>query len=156
MSFVPLLQDAQQQAGQGNILFSILPFVLIIAIFYFFIIRPQNKKQKETEKMISALKKGDKIVTIGGIHGVVNSTKEKTVVVKVDSNTSIEINRSAVAAVVTNSPAKPSRSKKAKSDEAQAVAQPKENTEPQETQPADSQTEQADAAPSEDASSENK
>lgn len=152
MSFVPLLQDAQQQAGQGNILFSILPFVLIIAIFYFFIIRPQNKKQKETEKMISALKKGDKIVTIGGIHGVVNSTKEKTVVVKVDSNTSIEINRSAVAAVVTNPPAKPSRSKKAKSDEAQSEAQPKENTEPQETQPADPVA----AAPSEDASSENK
>ncbi len=114
MSFIPLLQNAQ---GQGNMLMSVVPFVLIIAIFYFFIIRPQNKKQKETEKMISALKKGDKVVTIGGIHGIVSSTKEKTVIVKVDSDTSIEFSRSAISGVVTDKPAVKAAAKKAKKDE---------------------------------------
>ena len=54
--------------------------------------------------MISALKKGDKIITIGGIHGVVHQTKEKTVIVKVDDGTKIEFNRSAVASVVVDKP----------------------------------------------------
>lgn len=155
MSFVPLLQEAQQQAGQGNIVVSILPFILIIAIFYFFIIRPQNKKQKETEKMINALKKGDKVVTIGGIHGVVSSTKEKTVVVKVDKETFIEFNRSAVAAVVTESAGKPSKNKKAKVDEAESNAQT-ENAEQKDAQPQEAQPEQQAVSSSEDASSENK
>ncbi|MBQ6779891.1 MAG: preprotein translocase subunit YajC [Treponema sp.] len=104
MSFVPFLQTAAAAPQQGNILMTVLPFVLIIGIFYLFIIRPQNKKQKETEKMISALKKGDKIITIGGIHGVVHQTKEKTVIVKVDDGTKIEFNRSAVASVVVDKP----------------------------------------------------
>ena len=127
MSFVPLLQAGAPAAGQGNMLMSVVPFILIIAIFYFFIIRPQNKKQKETEKMINALKKGDKIVTIGGIHGTVTSTKEKTVVVKVDSNAQIEFSRSAISAVLADKSAdKPagsksaSSSKKAKKEEAKA------------------------------------
>ena len=62
----------------------------------------QNKKQKETQKMIDALKKGDKIVTIGGIHGTISSTKEQTVIVKVDENTKIEFSRSAIASVITD------------------------------------------------------
>src|SRR5574344_2132086 len=101
MSFIPFLQTAgaATPASSQSLLMTVLPFVLIIVIFYFFIIRPQNKKQKETEKMIAALKKGDKVVTIGGIHGVVSSTKEKTVILKVDDNTQLEINRSAVSGV---------------------------------------------------------
>ena len=59
--------------------------------------RPQNKKQKETQKMLDALKKGDKVVTIGGIHGVVSSVKDKTVIVKVDDNCKVEFTRSAIA-----------------------------------------------------------
>ena len=98
---------------------SVVPFVLIIAIFYFFIIRPQNKKQKETQKMIDALKKGDKVVTIGGIHGVVTSTKEKTVILKVDENVKIEVNRSAVAGVEKESA--PSKSEK-KADESKEAS----------------------------------
>ncbi|HOE09178.1 MAG TPA: preprotein translocase subunit YajC [Treponemataceae bacterium] len=81
---------------------TVLPLALIFVIFYFFMIRPQNKKQKETEKMIAALKKGDKVITIGGIHGTVSSTKEKTVIVKVDDNTKIEFLRSAISTVVTD------------------------------------------------------
>jgi preprotein translocase subunit YajC len=115
--FLSLLQANPATGSQT--LMSVVPFVLIIAIFYFFIIRPQNKKQKETQKMIDALKKGDKVVTIGGIHGVVTSTKEKTVILKVDDNVKIEVNRSAVAGVEKESV--PSKSEK-KADESKEVS----------------------------------
>ncbi|MDE5898538.1 MAG: preprotein translocase subunit YajC [Treponemataceae bacterium] len=109
MPFISFLQTAQGTAGSASsttsFVSTIVPFVLIILIFYFFLIRPQNKKQKETEKMIAALKKGDKVVTIGGIHGVVSSTKEKTVVVKVDDSTKLEFSRSAIASVESDKPA---------------------------------------------------
>ena len=109
MSFISLLQAA---AGSGSMLMSVLPFGLIILIFYFFIIRPQNKKQKETEKMLSALKKGDKVVTVGGIHGVISSTKEKTVIVKVDDNAKIEFSRNAIATVIVDKAEKDSKAAK--------------------------------------------
>lgn len=100
MYSVTLLQAAA--TPQGSMLSMFLPLALIFVIFYIFIIRPQNKKQKETQKMIDALKKGDKIVTIGGIHGTISSTKEQTVIVKVDENTKIEFSRSAIASVITD------------------------------------------------------
>jgi preprotein translocase subunit YajC len=78
---------------------SFLPFILIIAVFYFLIIRPQNKKQKETKKMLEALKKGDKVVTIGGIHGTIATVRETSVVLRVDDNTKIEFSRSAIGSV---------------------------------------------------------
>jgi preprotein translocase subunit YajC len=87
------------EGSTGSSLFSFLPLVAIVAIFYFLILRPQNKKQKETQKMLSALKKGDQVVTIGGVHGVIQSVKESTVIVKVDENVKLEFNRSAVATV---------------------------------------------------------
>jgi preprotein translocase subunit YajC len=101
----PLLLAGQQAAsdgaasGPGSMVTSLLPFAAIIAIFYFLIIRPQNKKQKETQRMLSALKKGDKIVTIGGIRGTIQNIKESSVIVKVDKNTEIEFNRSAISGV---------------------------------------------------------
>ena len=101
MQFLAMLQDASESTGSSPIM-TIIMFGLIFVIFYFFIIRPQNKKQKETEKMIAALKKGDKVVTIGGIHGTVVTTKEATVVVKVDDGTKIEVSRSAIASVVVD------------------------------------------------------
>ena len=96
-----LLRGAQQgtDGGGGNPIMTFLPFVAIIAIFYFLIIRPQNKKQKETQKMLSALKKGDKIVTIGGIHGTIQTVREQTVIVKVDEDTKLEFSRSAISTV---------------------------------------------------------
>ena len=114
MSLFTLLQTSAPP--QQNLLVSVIPFILIIGIFWLFIIRPQNKKQKETEKMINALKKGDKVVTIGGIHGVVSAAKEKTVVVKVDDGVSIEFNRSAIAAVVVDKPAEKSNKKNSKDE----------------------------------------
>ncbi len=97
MNLLPFLQTSS--SAQGSIWMPIITFGLVFVIFYFFIIRPQNKKQKDTEKMISAVKKGDRIITIGGVHGEVTSTKEKTVIVKVDENCKIEFSRSAIASV---------------------------------------------------------
>ena len=96
-----LLGGAAQGAegGATQTFMSFLPLVAIIAIFYFLILRPQNKKQKETQKMLSALKKGDRVVTIGGIHGVIQSVKESTVIIKVDENTKLEFNRGAISTV---------------------------------------------------------
>ncbi|MDR1868714.1 MAG: preprotein translocase subunit YajC [Treponema sp.] len=105
---LPLLMGGAQSGGEAatgpaGFLTSIIPFVLIIGIFYLLIIRPQNKKRKETEKMLSALKKGDKVITIGGIHGTVQSVRETTVIIKVDDSTKIEFLRSAVSNIVTSS-----------------------------------------------------
>jgi len=102
---LPLLQG-EAPAGAGGGLFTIVSFVGIILIFYFLMIRPQNKKRKETEKMLAALKKGDKIVTIGGLYGTIQSVKETTVILKVDENVKLEFLRSAISSVITPSAVK--------------------------------------------------
>ena len=130
---------AAPQTGGFDATFLIM-IVAIFAIMYFFMIRPQNKKQKETQKMIDALKKGDKVVTIGGIHGVISSTKERTVIVKVQSGAEVEFNRTAIATVIADKPAEPAKpaekkslfGKKAKKEEPVAEAVTSENK-PEET-----------------------
>jgi len=81
-----------------------LPVLLVIlatfAIFYFILIRPQQKKQKQMQKMIEALKKGDRVMTSGGIFGTVVGTKDNIIVLKIDENTKIEVIKSAVVNVV--------------------------------------------------------
>ena len=130
MDIMFFLQDAAQQAGTGSLLISMLPILLIFVIFYFFIIRPQNKKQKETDRMIAALKKGDKVITIGGIHGTVVQTKEKTVIVKVDDNAKLEFLRSAIATVVVQGTEKADKKdKKAATVEATETPAVEEKTE---------------------------
>ena len=93
---LPLLQ----LGGGYQMVTMIITFGLIIVIFYFLIIRPQRKKQKDTQEMLSTLRKGDKVATAGGIRGVVTHVKESTVTVKVDDNTKIEFNKSAVSTVL--------------------------------------------------------
>ena len=99
--FLTLLMGAPAggDGAPGSSLMTFLPLVAIIAIFYFLIIRPQSKKQKDTQRMLSALKKGDRVITIGGIHGVIQSVKESTLIVRVDENTKLEFNRSAISSV---------------------------------------------------------
>ena len=87
-------------SGPASLAPTLVTFGLIFAIFYFLIIRPQNKRQKETKQMLSALKKGDRVVTIGGIRGTVFSLKEEVVVLKVDDDTKIQFSRSAISSVV--------------------------------------------------------
>lgn len=74
-----------------------MPIILIFLIFYFLLIRPQQRQRKAHEEMISKLKKGDQVVTSGGINGVVVGLKDKTVVLKVDEGVKIEVQRSAIS-----------------------------------------------------------
>jgi preprotein translocase subunit YajC len=90
---------AGQPAGGG---FSgIFMMVIIFAIFYFILIRPQQKKVKEHKKMVEELKKGDKIVTQGGIYGMVENAGPNTLTVKIAEGTKVKIARSSVATVLT-------------------------------------------------------
>ena len=84
--------------GSGGML-SLLPFVLIMLILYFLMIRPQAKRQKEKRVMLEKIKKGDRVVTIGGVHGTVVGLKnqDKLVVIKVDKNTNLTVVKSAIA-----------------------------------------------------------
>ncbi len=79
---------------------TLLMFGLIIVIFYFMIIRPQGKRQKERQKMLDAMKKGDKVVTSGGIHGKIVAMEEKTVLVEIADNVKVKVEKSAVSAVI--------------------------------------------------------
>lgn len=86
-----------QEVQSGGIA-AFLPFILIMFIIYFLMIRPQTKRQKDKETMREGLKKGDKVVTMGGIHGSIQGFKEKTklVVLKIDNNTNITLNKTAI------------------------------------------------------------
>ena len=92
------------QSQQGGGVAAFLPFILIMFIIYFLMIRPQTKRQKEKDEMRKNIKKGDKIITMGGIYGTVQGIKEKNkkIVLKVDSNTNITINTTAVAGLADN------------------------------------------------------
>ncbi len=87
------------QAQQGGGLAAFLPFILIMFIIYFLMIRPQTKRQKEKDEMRNKLKKGDKVITMGGIYGQVKGFKEKgrQILLKVDNNTNLTLNRTAIA-----------------------------------------------------------
>ncbi len=97
---LPLQTGGTGAGAGGQLLTMLVTFGLIIVIFYFLVIRPQNKKQKDTSKMLESLRKGDRVVTIGGIRGLVTAVKDQTVTVKVDDNTKIEFNKSAISAVL--------------------------------------------------------
>ena len=78
----------------------LLPFVLIFGVFYFIVIMPAKKQQKKKDAMIAGLKKGDRIVTNGGIHGTVATVEDTSLLVKVAENTKIRISKSAIAGLV--------------------------------------------------------
>lgn len=97
-----LLGAPAGSAGTGtssSSIASFLPFILIFVVMYFLIIRPQSKKQKTMKAMLANLSKGDAIVTAGGIHGVIVDVKEKTIIVKIDSNIKIEFEKASISTV---------------------------------------------------------
>ena len=87
----------QPQAVSPMIQF--MPLVLVFMIFYFLLIRPQQKKEKERLSMLKGIKKNDQVVTAGGMHGTVLQVKDKTVTLRIDDNVKIEIDRDAISRI---------------------------------------------------------
>ena len=85
--------------SEANPVAQLLPFVLMFVVLYFLILRPQIKKQKSQQKMIDELKKGDKIVTSGGLHGAITNMKDDIITVKIADNVRVEMSRAAVSRV---------------------------------------------------------
>ncbi|MBI9052382.1 MAG: preprotein translocase subunit YajC [Bacteroidales bacterium] len=90
-----VLLMTQPAEGQSGIM-QFLPLLLIIVVFYFFMIRPQMKRQKDLKKYREALQKGDKVVTTGGIYGKINEIKDAHIIVEIDTNVKIKIDKSAI------------------------------------------------------------
>lgn len=88
------------QAQGGNPLTMFLPMIIIFGIFYFMLIRPQQRRDKERRKMVDEIKSGDKVMFSGGIIGIVANVKESTLAVKVADNVKLEIARGAVMKVI--------------------------------------------------------
>jgi preprotein translocase subunit YajC len=86
--------------GGGGLISTLIMFGAIFLIFYFMIIRPQQKRAKERDKLLSNLEKGDKVVTNGGIHGIIAGLEEKTALLQISDNTKIKIDRSAITTVL--------------------------------------------------------
>lgn len=89
-----------QTDGIASMVSSLLPFLLIIVVFYFLILRPQQKRQKERQKLLEGVKKGDKVITSGGIHGTVEGMEDDSVLVKIADNVKIKMDKSAIGTIV--------------------------------------------------------
>ncbi len=106
MLFTLIAQAPAPTPAQPNPLASFVPIILIFVIMYFLLFRPQMKRQKEQQKLIAALKTGDRVVTASGIHGLISNVKERTVILKIADNVKIEVEKSAIGNVVTAEAAK--------------------------------------------------
>jgi len=100
--FTLLMGQPNQGEGPG-LMSNVILFGSIILIFYFMIIRPQQKRTKERQKLIESMKKGDKVITSGGMYGTVVGLDEKTVLVEIADKVKVKLDRSAIATIVTES-----------------------------------------------------
>ncbi|MEF2968886.1 preprotein translocase subunit YajC [Paenibacillus sp. M1] len=93
----PLAASGGAAAGTGGLISFLVPLIIMFAVFYFLLIRPQKKKQQTRNNMLNALQKGDKIVTIGGLHGKIVELADDTVVLLVNDATKLTFDRSAIS-----------------------------------------------------------
>jgi preprotein translocase subunit YajC len=96
---------ADGTAGGGNLLYTYGPLVLMFVVLYFLLIRPQQKKQKARNQMLNSVKKGDKVVTIGGLHGTIMEITDDIIVLRVNDATKMTFDRSAINSVTSVSSA---------------------------------------------------
>jgi preprotein translocase subunit YajC len=85
------------QSQGGAQLISLIPLFVIFIIFYFIYIRPQKAQEREHQKMLSNLAKNDEVITTGGIHGTIVNVKDKTIIVRIDENVKMEVEKNAVS-----------------------------------------------------------
>jgi preprotein translocase subunit YajC len=106
-STILFLAQTAAPGSQPDLLQTLLPFLFMGVIFYFLLIRPQQKRQKQHQQLMANLKTGDRVVTSSGIHGLIANVKETTFLLKVADNVKIEVDKSAVAGVEKTSEPKP-------------------------------------------------
>ena len=99
LQLIPILMS-QPDGGGGSAVGNIIFLAAIIGVFYFLIIRPQQKRQKDRDVMIYALKKGDKVITAGGVHGNIVGLEEKTVLVQIADNVKVKVERGSITSVI--------------------------------------------------------
>jgi preprotein translocase subunit YajC len=87
-------------AGPSNPLVTFFPFIIIIVMFYFLLIRPQQKRAKEHKALLENLKSGDKVLTAGGIYGIVTNVKDKVITVRIAENVKVDVEKSSIGTVV--------------------------------------------------------
>jgi preprotein translocase subunit YajC len=97
MSTIALLQAG----GTGAFLVQILPIAAIFLVFYFIVIAPANKQRRKTQEMLSALKKGDRVITQGGIYGTVQGVESEVIYLKIADNVKVKVSRSSITGVVS-------------------------------------------------------
>ena len=96
----------------GNPLMSILPLVLMFVVFYFLLIRPQQKKQKEHRNTLASLKEGDRVLTGGGLYGTIRKIKDDVLTIEIAENVRIKVNRAYVAGLANTGAQQPAAEKK--------------------------------------------
>lgn len=106
MNLLNVLLMLGGSGGEGSGYSSIFMLLAIVVIFYFFMIRPQSKKAKKEKEFREALQRGQKVITIGGIHGKIADVKETSVVLNLGNDIKIEVEKSAVAIDLTNTDVK--------------------------------------------------
>jgi preprotein translocase subunit YajC len=94
------------EGGQTSGFTAFIPLILMFAIFYFLLIRPQQKKAKQHKQVLASLKRGDRIVTTGGLHGVVTGLAEDTLTMEIAPKVRVKVSRGSVAGVLGNEPVK--------------------------------------------------
>lgn len=98
-----LIADAAgSSGGGGNILITLAPFIIMFAVFYFLLIRPQQRKSKVRNSMLSSLKKGDKVTTIGGLHGTILEISDDIIVLRVNDVTKLTFDRASINNVTSS------------------------------------------------------
>jgi preprotein translocase subunit YajC len=100
--FTILMAQPTQDGGPG-LMSNVILFGSIILIFYFMIIRPQQKRAKERQKLLDSLKKGDKIITSGGMYGTVVGLDDKTVLVQIADNVKVKLERGSITSIISES-----------------------------------------------------
>ncbi len=89
-----------EQTANPLIQSAFIPYILIILIFYFLVLKPQKEKQKQQKQMLENLKKNDQVVTASGIHATIVNVKDKTVILRIDDNAKMEVDKDAIATVI--------------------------------------------------------
>jgi preprotein translocase subunit YajC len=99
-TFNLLAETAADGPPPPNALMQFFPFIIIFVLFYFLLIRPQKKRQQQMAAQMAALKTGDKVITAGGIHGLVTNVKDKSATLKIADNVKVEFEKTSIVTVI--------------------------------------------------------